>query len=56
MINTAYSFQYKDVSIEVFTVVDGKINAKGTMTLNKFSKPSTNITGLITKLDSIYGG
>lgn len=56
MINTAFSYDYVNITIKVFTLVDNKINALGLAVLNKFSKPSTNISGLITKVDSIYGG
>ena len=55
-INTAFSFDYRNISINVFTVVGGKIDSSGSGNLIKFSKPSTNISGLITNTDSIYGG
>lgn len=55
-INTAFSFDYKNISIRVFTVIGNKIDSSGSGNLIKFSKPSTNISGLITKTDSIYGG
>lgn len=56
MINTAFSYDYKPLSIKVYTLVSGKIDSLGTGTITKFSKPSMNISGLITKSDSIYGG
>ena len=56
IINTAYSFEYVDISFRVFTIVDSKLNAEGTATLTKFSKPSPNVSALITKVDSRYGG
>lgn len=55
-INTAFSFDYRNISIRVFTVIGNKIDSSGSGSLIKFSKPSTNISGLITKTDSIYGG
>ena len=42
--------------IKIFTVIGGKIDAAGTAEIVKFSKPSVNISGLVTKVDSIYGG
>jgi len=56
MINTAFAYEYVNLTIKVFSVVDNTINALGTVVYNKFSKPSQNISGLITKVDSIYGG
>lgn len=56
IINAAYSFVYVDIDFRVFTLVDNKVNAQGTVSLTKFSKPSTNITALITKVGSRYGG
>jgi hypothetical protein len=37
-------------------VIGGKIDSSGTGSIIKLSKPSLNISGLITKSDSIYGG
>lgn len=56
MINTAYFFDYKSILLKVFTVVDGKIDSQGLGNIVKLSKPSMNISGLVTKIDSIYGG
>lgn len=56
IINTAYSYEYKDISFRVFTLIDGKVNAEGTIMLEKFSKPSKNVSALITRVDSRYGG
>jgi hypothetical protein len=56
MINSAFFFDYKNISLRVFTVIDGKVDSQGYGTLIKLSKPSMNISGLITKTDSIYGG
>ncbi len=55
-INTAFAFDYKPTPIKVFTVIGGKIDSLGTGNIVKLSKPSQNISGLITKSDSIYGG
>jgi hypothetical protein len=55
-INTAFAFDYKSMQIKIFTVIAGKIDSLGTGTIVKFSKPSLNISGLVTKSDSIYGG
>lgn len=56
IINTAYSFEYINTSFKVFTLVNDKVNALGTASITKFSKPSTNISAIITKIDSLYGG
>lgn len=56
VINTAYSFEYVDIDFKVFTLVDNKVDASGTVSLTKFSKPSPNISAIITKIDSRYGG
>lgn len=56
MINTAYSFEYKMLGLRVYTLVDGKINAEGTAQFEKFSKPSKNVSAIITEVDSNYGG
>lgn len=32
------------------------MNAVGSVTINKFSKPSPNISAIITEVDSVYGG
>lgn len=56
IINTAYSFEYVSTTYKVFTLVNNKVNAVGTATLTKFSKPSTNVSAIITKVDSLYGG
>ena len=56
VINTAYSFEYKDIDFRIFTLVDGKVDAEGVAVLKKFSKPSKNVSALITKVDSRYGG
>ena len=56
MINSAYFFDYKSISLKVFTVIDSKIDSVGYGTIVKLSKPSRNISGLVTKIDSIYGG
>ena len=56
VINSAYSFEYVNIDFRIFTVVDGKVNAEGFAVLNKFSKPSKNVSALITKVDSRYGG
>jgi hypothetical protein len=36
--------------------VNDKVNAVGTTSIIKFSKPSTNVSAIITKTDSLYGG
>lgn len=56
IINTAFSFEYINTTYKVFTLVDNKVNAVGTASLIKFSKPSTNASAIITKVDSLYGG
>jgi hypothetical protein len=56
VINTAYSFEYVNTTLKVFTLVDDKVDAIGTTAILKFSKPSTNVSGIITKIDSLYGG
>ena len=56
VINSAYSLSYVDTTFTVKTVVGGRVNALGTASLTKFSKPSKNITGLVTQTDSLYGG
>ncbi len=55
-INTAFAFDYRSLPLKIFTVIGGKIDSLGTGTIVKFSKPSLNISGLVTKVDSIYGG
>ena len=40
----------------MFTLVDGKVNAEGEASIVKWSKPSTNVSAIVTKIDSIYGG
>lgn len=56
MINTAFSFVYTNINITVFSLVNNSVNAIGIGKLIKFSKPSKNISGLITSVDSVYGG
>ena len=56
MINTAFGYDYRTMAIKVYTIVSGKIDSYGQGNIVKFSKPSLNISGLITKSDSIYGG
>ena len=56
IINTAYSFEYINTTFRVFTLVNDKVNAVGTTSIIKFSKPSTNVSAIITKTDSLYGG
>ena len=56
IINTAYSYEYLDITFRVFTLIDGKVDAEGTTTLQKFSKPSKNVSALITRIGSRYGG
>ena len=56
MINSAFSFEYVNITFKVFTIVDHKVNAEGEASIIKFSKPSGNISALLTKIDSIYGG
>lgn len=56
VINTAYSFEYVNITFKVSTLVDDKINAIGTSTIIKFSKPSTNASAIVSKIDSLYGG
>ena len=56
VINSAYSFEYVDINFRIFTLVDGKVDAEGVAVLKKFSKPSKNVSALITKVDSRYGG
>lgn len=56
IINTAYSFEYINTSFKVFTLVNDKVNAVGTASIVKFSKPSTNVSAIVTKIDSLYGG
>lgn len=45
-----------NIDFRIFTLVDGKVDAEGVAVLNKFSKPSKNVSALITKVDSRYGG
>lgn len=56
VINSAYSFEYINSTFKVFTLVGDKVNALGTTTITKFSKPSPNVSAIITKVDSLYGG
>ena len=56
IINSAYSIEYVDETFKVFTVVGNKVNALGTTSLLKFSKPTGNISALITQVGSLYGG
>lgn len=56
IINSAYSFEYVSTSFKVFTLVGDKVNAVGTASITKFSKPSTNVSAIVTKIDSLYGG
>jgi hypothetical protein len=56
MIQAAYQFNYINVTFTVFTVVNNKVNAKGTATMIKFAKPSKNLSAIITSIDSSYGG
>ena len=56
IINSAYSFEYVDTEFKVFTLIDNKVNAVGSASITKFSKPSRNISAIVTKIDSLYGG
>lgn len=56
IINSAYSFEYVTTSFKVFTLVNDKVDAVGTASITKFSKPSTNVSAIVTKIDSLYGG
>lgn len=56
MINSAFAFEYINTTFKIFTLVSDKVNAVGTASIIKFSKPSTNVSAIVTKIDSIYGG
>lgn len=56
IINSAYSFEYVNTTFKVFTLINDKVNAVGTASTTKFSKPSTNVSAIVTKIDSLYGG
>ena len=56
IINSAYSFEYVSTSFKVFALVGDKVNAVGTASITKFSKPSKNVSAIVNKIDSLYGG
>ena len=56
IINSAYSLEYVDTSFKIFTLISNRVDAVGNTSITKFSKPSTNISALVTQIDSIYGG
>lgn len=56
ILNAAYSVEYADRTVTLLTIVNGKINAKGSTTFLKFTQASQNISALYTSIDSIYGG
>lgn len=56
MINSAYNIDYKDMTITIRTIMNGKVNAQGSSVLFKFSKPSQNISAIISRTGSLVGG
>ena len=56
ILNAAFSIQYLNRTITLFTVVNNKVNALGTSVLLKFTQPSSNVSAIINSIDSIYGG
>ena len=56
ILNAAFSIQYLNRTITLFTVVNNKIDALGTTVLLKFTQASSNVSAIITAIDSIYGG
>ncbi len=56
ILNAAFSIQYLNRTITLFTVVNNKINALGTSVLLKFTQASPNVSAIINSIDSIYGG
>jgi hypothetical protein len=47
---------YINQTIKLYTIVNNKVNAYGIASYTKFTKPSLNISGIITSITSIYGG
>jgi hypothetical protein len=56
LLDAAFSLQYANLTATIYTVVGNKLNAKGTATFLKYTQASTNISAIITSIDSIYGG
>jgi hypothetical protein len=56
ILNAAFSIQYLNRTITLFTLVNNKVNALGTAVLLKFTQSSSNVSAIINSIDSIYGG
>ena len=53
---SAYNIDYVNHTIKIRTILNNKVDAEGSATLLKFSKPSSNISAIITKIGSLVGG
>ena len=56
LLNAAYSIQYVNRTVTIFTVVGRKVTAIGGAVFLKFTQSSANISAITTSIDSIYGG
>lgn len=56
MINSAYNHDYINKKVTIRTIIGNKVDSMGEGTLLKFSKPSPNISAIITNIGSVYGG
>lgn len=56
ILNAAYEVSYVNKTISLITVVGGKVDARGSADLLKFTQPSANVSAIITGIGSIYGG
>lgn len=56
ILNAAFSIQYLNRTVTLFTVINNKVNALGTSVFLKFTQASSNVSAIITGIDSIYGG
>lgn len=56
ILNAAYELEYVATQITIFTLVSNKVNARGSASFTKLSQASTNVSAIITSIDSIYGG
>jgi hypothetical protein len=56
LLNAAYQLMYVNQTVVISTIVGGKLTANGSSVFLKFTQASLNASGIITSLDSIYGG
>lgn len=52
----AYLFDYRNVTFTLMTIVNNKVNAKGTTNITKVARVSKNASAIVTSTSSSYGG